>query len=691
MKRTLGLGESNSNAFDHDQLENCRNVLNDYCKAINSPIGESGETTYWLYGKLLQLQNRLGKVDIPPLTYQGKYSTSAIKQAVVQAKSLQQHLKNMGPPKKHPFWGSKKSISNRDVLRRIAGKAKAATAELKKSAELLAEHLKITAPDNVKEIKKLLTTTQDLLNAPKIAGIKVEAAEWLTDSDALQQKLEAGKNLRSFREEYDEFLISTALSQNISEAYKILVAYRQRWWRFLAYKYHCAHAKVASICKRKPSSLDNYIHIAKETINAQQAQRQVAGMRKAGQRLFGTHWQGEASDWSYLQEVATYLLALHKSIEAGTFPKVLLSYLAANPDLNKLHELFSTVDRWQKDYWLRLQQIIEEIQLDEVQRFDGAAMKDLSLAEQVQILECWEFEAEKLQEIVTYNDLIKELESSSFVIKKLESSSFVDVVAIANDWPDASEFLSDVLEYTYYNGLLTKAKQEYQILTRFSGASHQDNVERFKELDSLSLKVNRAKIANQHRQNLFQNIDASGESHIIKHESEKKRKHRPIRKLMLDAGNAIQIIKPVFMMSPLSVAEFLPLGKISFDMVIFDEASQVKPVDAYGAIIRGKQAIVIGDKHQLPPTDFFSKHIDDDDTDESEENVAADMESILGLFSARNTPQRMLRWHYRSRHESLIALSNKEFYQNKLQLFPSPDAEKKRGGLSLSSLVRYYL
>ena len=677
LKRTMEIGEKNSSDFDHSQLEDCRNVLNDYCKAINSPIGESGETTYRLYGKFLQLQKCLDKVDIPPLKYQGEYSASAIEQAVTQAKHLQRHLKDMGQPQKHPFWGCKK-FPNRDMLRRIAGKATEATAELKKSAELLAEHLKINAPDNVKEIEKLLTTTKDLLNAPKMAGIKVEVAEWLTDSDALQQKLEAKKNLRSFREEYDEFLISTALSQNISEAYKILVAYRQRWWRFLSYKYHCAHAKVASICKRKPFSLDKYIHIAKETINAQQAQRQIAGIRKAEQRLFGTHWQGEASDWSYLQEVAAYLLALHKSIEAGTFPKVLLAYLAANPDLDKLHELFSTVGRWQKDYRLHLKEILEEIQLDEVQRFDGAALKDFSLAEQVQILECWKFKAERLQEIVTYNDLIK----------KLESSSFVDVGAIANNWSDASEFLSDVLEYTYYDGLLTKARQEYPIITHFSGASHQDNVERFKDLDRRSLKVNIAKIANQHRQNLLQNIGASGELHILKHEFEKKRKHRPIRKLMPDAGNAIQIIKPVFMMSPLSVAAFLPLGKISFDMVIFDEASQIKPVDAYGAIIRGKQTIVIGDKHQLPPTDFFSKHIADYDMEsEEEENTAADIESILGLFNAQNAPQRMLRWHYRSRHESLIALSNKEFYQNKLQLFPSPDAEKKRGGLSLSSLV----
>ena len=671
LQRTLERGEPNSDAFDYDQLEDCRNALNNYCTAINSYIGESGAKTIHLYGKLLQLQNRLDEVEIPTLTYQGKYSATAIKQAVERAKNLQQHLKRMGMPKKHPFWGCKSTITNRDTLKRIAGKAKTTTAELKKSSEVLAEHLKISVPNKLYEIEKLFVVARHLLAAPKMEGIAIKATEWVTHRDALQKRLHAGKKLQSFREEYDEFLIPTALSQNISKEHKVLVACKQRWWRFLSYKYHRAQDKVARMCKVKPSSLDNYILIAEDIINAQHAQQQVAGIHTAGQQLFGKHWQGEASDWTHLQEVATYLAKLYESVEAGTFPQASLDYLATHPDLNKLRELFSTSNDYREDYWPHTQKVIEELQLDEAQRFNGAALKDFSLAEQVQILEQWELEVERLHEMVIYSSLIEEL----------ENSNFVDVIAVVNDWPDAREFLSDVLEYTYYNDLLTQARQAYPILARFSGESHQDKVEKFKQLDRLSLEANRAKIAHQQRQNLFLNIDTSDEIHIIKRESEKKRKHLPIRKLVERAGNAIQIIKPVFMMSPLSVASFLPLSKINFDVVIFDEASQVKPVDAYGAVIRGKKTVVIGDKQQLPPTDFFSKHIDDDDTDSYEENVAADMESILGLFSAQNAPQRMLRWHYRSRHESLIALSNKEFYQNKLKLFPSPDAEKRKVGL----------
>ena len=144
----------------------------------------------------------------------------------------------------------------------------------------------------------------------------------------------------------------------------------------------------------------------------------------------------------------------------------------------------------------------------------------------------------------------------------------------------------------------------------------------------------------------------------------------------------MQAIKPIFMMSPLSVATFLPPNSVDFDWVVFDEASQVKPVDAFGAIIRGGQTVVVGDNRQLPPTRFFDKHMAADGEDEdAEENIAGDMESILGLFSAQNAPGRMLRWHYRSRHESLITVSNIEFYDNKLQLFPSPDAAKEEVGL----------
>ena len=160
---------------------------------------------------------------------------------------------------------------------------------------------------------------------------------------------------------------------------------------------------------------------------------------------------------------------------------------------------------------------------------------------------------------------------------------------------------------------------------------------------------------------------------------QRKRGHMPVRRLLKNAGPVVQAIKPVFMMSPLSVAQFLEPGALEFDLLVVDEASQVQPVDALGAIARCRQMVVVGDSRQLPPTRFFARMTTDstesDDWDDSEQPSvveAADVESVLGLCCARGLPQTMLQWHYRSRHHSLIAVSNEAFYEQRLFIVPSP-------------------
>ena len=128
-------------------------------------------------------------------------------------------------------------------------------------------------------------------------------------------------------------------------------------------------------------------------------------------------------------------------------------------------------------------------------------------------------------------------------------------------------------------------------------------------------------------------------------------------------------------------------GSAKFDLAVFDEASQVRPVDALGALLRTKKAVVVGDSKQLPPTSFFDRVAQSDDSDsEEEESATSGIESILGLFSSSGAPERQLRWHYRSRHESLIALSNREFYDNNLIVFPSPDTGRETAGLRFHHL-----
>ncbi|MDH1128455.1 DUF3320 domain-containing protein [Enterobacter sp. GD03975] len=238
------------------------------------------------------------------------------------------------------------------------------------------------------------------------------------------------------------------------------------------------------------------------------------------------------------------------------------------------------------------------------------------------------------------------------------------------------------VEYTYYESLFSLMAKESPSLSRFDGDLHNRKVQYFAEMDLRRIKSSSIEVARAHHRRIPSKIGAAGPVGVLRAEMARKRGHMPIRQLMLKAGPAIQAIKPVMMMSPLSVAQFLIPGKQKFDLLVMDEASQIQPVDAIGAIARCQQVVVVGDERQLPPTSFFSRMTEasNDDGDEDSTQVA-DIESILGLFVARGLPQRMLRWHYRSRHQSLIAVSNSQFYENKLFIVPSPYTEEAGMGL----------
>src|SRR5262249_17339204 len=152
--------------------------------------------------------------------------------------------------------------------------------------------------------------------------------------------------------------------------------------------------------------------------------------------------------------------------------------------------------------------------------------------------------------------------------------------------------------------------------------------------------------------------------------------HAPLRKLFQEAGHIILDITPCLLMSPLSVATYLSKDAVDFDVAIFDEASQMPIEDAVGSICRARQLIVAGDTKQMPPSRFFERSLDDGAEDDSSEQP---LESILEDCEAAGMESRPLRWHYRSKHESLIAFSNAEFYDNRLITFPSPSVTAPHG------------
>ncbi|MCQ8905586.1 MAG: DUF3320 domain-containing protein, partial [Methanothermobacter sp.] len=248
------------------------------------------------------------------------------------------------------------------------------------------------------------------------------------------------------------------------------------------------------------------------------------------------------------------------------------------------------------------------------------------------------------------------------------------------------EDIRPAMEGNLADALLERAFREIPALYTFIGDLHEARIREFRELDSRIIELNRKRLIHQLNSNMptvFGGAAPNSEESILSGEFTRKRGHMPLRKLLKLAGGVIKRIKPCFMMSPLSIAQYLDprSSELQFDVVIFDEASQVKPEDALGAFLRARTAVVMGDTNQLPPTSFFDQMISSEE-DSEDVATAADIESILHLCK-RSFPVRMLRWHYRSRHESLIAVSNQEFYDNRLLVYPSPAREDDELGLHL--------
>ncbi|MBS4173521.1 AAA domain-containing protein [Bacillus sp. FJAT-49736] len=253
---------------------------------------------------------------------------------------------------------------------------------------------------------------------------------------------------------------------------------------------------------------------------------------------------------------------------------------------------------------------------------------------------------------------------------------------LAYDFP-----FKETFQKRFYKLWLDYAYSVQPALKDFNTNTHNSNISEYKDLDLRLIDVNSSRINEKLYSNKANYIDSlsfrSSEISILKREIQKQKRHKPIRKLFSEIPGLLMALKPCMMMSPLSVSQFIDPSFLKFDLIIFDEASQIRPEDSIGSLFRGKQIVIAGDDKQLPPTAFFSNNveIEDEFLSEEEEELYENFESILDeclLFM----PQMSLKWHYRSKQESLIAFSNREIYNNELYTFPNA-INQEHDGVSL--------
>ena len=679
LKRAWDLGKPNVEGMKDDfaALARVRSGLNEYAEAVNSPVGSAGVSPFEAYGELLRIRPSVGGNALPRPEIDGidSWSRSEFDEKRNVVSNLQDSLKTAGAPRDHIFWGCQLEVALPSDVSAIRGSIDAALGSLDAALDAtraLGNALRMDAPEDAGGTEKLVNIAEHVASAPEIHGIDLKASEWRDQRDSIELIRKSGVRLSRLHNEFDSVLTPDAWAVDVSDIRRTLVTTGRRRLRILSATYRRAKKHLAMLCRGElPGDLEHQIELAEAILEARRLRETLDRQASVACAALGRLWQEEETGWDEASPAIAWTLNLFEDIDNGKVDPNVVRVLADGPDDSGLTELANRMRAALDSLMSCSEGVQDSLQMDREKRFGHPnGLTGLPFEEQQQVLKDWASRMDEIHDIARVNN----------ALAAAESEGLHSIAELAGEWKVAPYLLTTCFEHTRYERILDRAFAERPALVRFDGDNHESQIRRFGEMDNLVLDHNRRRVSYAHWDTLPAS-DGPGRLRVLRREMEKKRKHLPIRRLIAEVGDVIQDIKPVFMMSPMSIATYIEPGSVSFNLVLFDEASQVRPVDALGALMRAEQAVVVGDDRQLPPTSFFDAVTHTDEGDDSEESVTENMESILGLMRTAGCPNKMLRWHYRSRHESLIALSNREFYENRLVVFPSPDSGKRHVGL----------
>ena len=498
----------------------------------------------------------------------------------------------------------------------------------------------------------------EIIAASKGNGaILPKAAEsgWANEREAAVKVIGSGKAMAALQAEILEKFEPSVLNYDSSDA---LVKWKTAESKWFIPK-HFGTKKLVTELAVHAKSKDN---VTKENIvSSYEKLNQLAALKKdveavspAVKETFGKLWNGENTDWTALEKAVEKSEALGKVIEAAPFEsntkRAICASIADVGDVPKFEALDSKINELERNFNVIPEKLLcgENLSAETSQKVDSA---------------------------IAALPQLKEWAGIVGLCRKLREFGIGNVADAYLSGRVSTEQLVEAFEADLSKSAITATISRSNELADFSGTLFEDTVRRFSEVlnrfSELSIKELAA--------DLSAKIPIPGEAAnsseigILQKAIKSGGRMMSIRKLFDSIPNLLRRICPVMLMSPISVAQYIDPSFPKFDLVIFDEASQLPTCEAVGAIARGENVIVVGDPKQLPPTSFFASNQVDEENYEME-----DLESVLDDCLALSMPQKHLLWHYRSRHESLIAYSNAKYYDNKLYTFPSPDDQTSK-------------
>ncbi|MDF1661319.1 MAG: DUF4011 domain-containing protein [Planctomycetota bacterium] len=402
----------------------------------------------------------------------------------------------------------------------------------------------------------------------------------------------------------------------------------------------------------------------------------------------GDNYKGGETDWDKLQQIFQWIDNYHELLGQ------LDLHSEHNLDRNALYQLASRGDAQQLNYlqalgapfeaeleqfkkqWLLC---IESLEID-VESLLGQSWTTVSLQNIVEALEALPEHWDKLRVWSRLNERVKKARAEEVVPEFLS--------AVLSGTIEAPQ-LVQAFEHSILDRFIYFVVESNRLLSAFEGRAQERAAFDFSEKDERFIDFGGPRICKHLVSSLPKksgHVSSGSEVGLLLREAKKKARHKAIRKLLSEIPNLLPRLKPCFLMSPLSIAQYLPADGQPFDLVIFDEASQIPTHDAIGAIARGKQVVVVGDSKQLPPTSFFSVTTQEEEENPDDSSRMSELESILDECLASQVPAMMLKWHYRSRSEDLISFSNYHYYENNLNTFPAPLSKAPDFGLQFNYL-----
>ncbi len=668
---------------EFEELERLKLELNQYNEVLHTSIGSSGFSPFQLFGMKEEAIQHFKKVkrNIPRAHIENpeKHSLKDWKNAVSTLKNVTEVINPLKPISKNAWYNTEPGTilpTDSEDIAELLEKAVLTLNDVEADLYELIELTGIRKPLNKSEmdnsIKTALLIASPLTTDPDVIFNPVWDIGRSDIIKIIDLLVEYDSNRKKLEKRFNEGVLNTNIA-NLLEDYQETSS---KFLKTFRGKYKKSKDKIAKLYRAGVPEDDEVVIQDLETLKScQELQKKLEKLNSEAKAVFGNEWKGKDTDLDKIKDVAEWVLTVKKLLKTGKITERTYDIIVNQPDTAKIN---GTIQKLNKDYsaFLKVYKGIKSyIKIDE----------ELVFGNKLRFVRFHELES-RIENFQKGMPLLQKWSQLTAILNETPSEIAQPIIELIKaDKIDIDDIIP-CLKANFADDLLRNAFLENHILSSFIGEIHERKIGRFIDLDRNIISLNRRRISNRisyHRPHINSAVSRNSELGILLSEFNRKRGHMPIRKLLSNAGSLVKKIKPCFMMSPLSVAQFIdPKNSVDlrFDVVIFDEASQVKPEDALGAFLRANQAVVMGDTRQLPPTTFFDIILETDENQDYEIASLSDMESILHLCKGR-FQTKMLRWHYRSRHESLIALSNQEFYDNNLLIYPSPCHETESLGL----------